>query len=247
MKKLYKTNKLYLLIAILTFITIIVSLLSTHFIYIESLKTTEQSLIDIVKLEKGFITTLSEKSLTKDTIIKILDEKTKIQSLGHSGEFVIGQIKHNHQMQLFYTKSYTNHSTKIIPIDAKIATPMKLALTSQSSGAIKGIDYNGKKVIAAYDFIDNLGWGIVAKVDLAELNAPFIKAILIAICIAITLIILGSYLFIRITNPLLKKIVQDESNLKSIFENSADGNIIFDFKGNIIEANSSICKLLNYS
>ncbi|MEI6089935.1 MAG: PAS domain S-box protein [bacterium] len=247
MKRLFKSKKIYVLISILSVITLIVSLISTHFLYLASMNTTQNSLIDIVKVEKGFIDALSENSFSQNTIIQLLKAKTKIVNLGHSGEFVIGHLNKKGQIQIIYSKTSHYYSSKIISLNSKLAEPMELALTTKSSGALKGIDYQGKKVLAAYEYIDALDWGIVAKIDLSEFNAPFVRAILIGILIAFVLIILGSYLFIRITNPIFYSVIESEANLKSIFENSADGNLIFNLKGDVIEANSSICNILNYT
>lgn len=244
MKNFKNSKRLYILIALLTGITLIVSLISTHFIYVASSRATEKSLVNILQIEKSLINSMAEKSFSQDSIIDALERNSIIKSLGHTGEFVIGKSIDKGKSLIIYTGF--DRVRRIKYSDKALAEPLRMALQTKT-GIIKGMDYKGDNVLAAYDHIDKLNWGIVAKINLSEFNAPYVKAILIGICIAIVLLVIGSILFIRITQPLFQSVYDNEANLKSIFNNSADGNLLFDFKGNIIEANSSICNLLNYS
>jgi hypothetical protein len=44
------------------------------------------------------------------------------------------------------------------------------------SGSIMGSSYRGVSVLAAYEHVDIFNLGIVTKIDLAEIRAPFIQA-----------------------------------------------------------------------
>lgn len=77
---------------------------------------------------------------------------------------------------------------------------MRRALSGQS-GTVISLDYRGEKVLAAHEPVGELNLGIVAKVDLAEIRAPFIRAMLLSGLVAVVLIMLGAGLFFRITNP----------------------------------------------
>ena len=82
---------------------------------------------------------------------------------------------------------------------------MRLALSGKS-GTIVDFDYRGEKVLAAYEPVRELNWGIVAKIDLAEVRAPFIKAAAISGFVGIFAIIVGTIIFIKLTNPLIAKL-----------------------------------------
>jgi hypothetical protein len=82
---------------------------------------------------------------------------------------------------------------------------MRLALSGKS-GTIVGLDYRGKKVLAAYRPVALLNWGIVAKVDMSEVRAPFIKAGLICGLFGIIAIMIGTVIFIKVTDPLIVKL-----------------------------------------
>ena len=59
-----------------------------------------------------------------------------------------------------------------------------------------------------------LGLGIVAKIDLSEIRAPFVKAGLISGLFAVIAVALGAASFIRVTNPLLRKLSETVEQLQ---------------------------------
>ena len=69
-------------------------------------------------------------------------------------------------------------------------------------------------MLAAYEPVQELGLGIVAKIDLEEVRAPFVRAGLLSGLVAIAAIVAGSAFFLRITNPLLRKLQETVSGLE---------------------------------
>ena len=66
----------------------------------------------------------------------------------------------------------------------------------------------------AYEPVKELNLGIVAKIDLAEVQAPFIKAVLTSSIVGIFAVAIGAVFFVYITNPLLRKLSRTIENLK---------------------------------
>ena len=89
----------------------------------------------------------------------------------------------------------------------RLAGTLRLALLGLS-GTVVGLDYRGVKVLAAHEPVGELNLGIVAKIDLSEIRAPFIKAGLLSALIASFAIALGAVVFIKITEPILVKLRQ---------------------------------------
>jgi PAS domain S-box-containing protein len=123
---------------------------------------------------------------------------------------------------------------------------MQRALSGQS-GTVVGLDYRGERVLAAYEPVAELNLGIVAKIDLAEILAPFVRAALIAALSAIVLIAIGAVLFFRVTNPLLKSLEGSEKRFRAIFEQAPMGVALGDAAGHTLDANPALQQLLLYN
>jgi PAS domain S-box-containing protein len=89
---------------------------------------------------------------------------------------------------------------------------MRRAL-SGLSGTVVGLDYRGETVLAAHEPVAELGSGIVAKIDLAEIRAPFIRAGLMAICAALVVVFVGAVVFLRVSNPIVKRLEERTAEL----------------------------------
>ena len=91
------------------------------------------------------------------------------------------------------------------PFDSELAEPMRRALSGES-GTLVGLDYRRERVLAAYEPVPGLGWGVVAKIDIAEINRPFSRAALLSAVIAILVMILGAGVMLRVASPLVGRI-----------------------------------------
>jgi PAS domain S-box-containing protein len=64
-----------------------------------------------------------------------------------------------------------------------------------------------------------LNLGIVAKIDLAEVRAPFIRAGLIVAAIAIAVIAAGTMVFFTVTGPMIRRLQESETRFRQLAEN----------------------------
>jgi len=69
-------------------------------------------------------------------------------------------------------------------------------------------------VLAAYEPVGELYWAVVAKIDMKEMRAPFIKAGIICTVIGIIAILLGTIIFYKVTEPLIRNLHDTVSQLK---------------------------------
>jgi hypothetical protein len=143
----------------------------------------------------------------------IIDAHNHYTGFGNTGEFTLSKRDGDRIVFLLDHRHYDLQNPKPVPFDSNLAEPMRLALRGQS-GTIIGLDYRGVQVLAAYEPVSELNWGIVAKIDLIEIRTPFIKATLISGVIGILMVIIGALLFIRVTNPLLTKLTETVETLR---------------------------------
>jgi len=59
-----------------------------------------------------------------------------------------------------------------------------------------------------------LNWAIVAKIDMSEVRAPFIKAAAISGFLGLFAIIVGTIIFIKLTNPLINNLNKTVAELE---------------------------------
>jgi signal transduction histidine kinase len=91
---------------------------------------------------------------------------------------------------------------------------MRRALRGES-GTIVALDYRGVEVLAAYEKLRGLGWGAVAKIDIAEIRRPFVRAGLLVSGIALCAIAVGVAFILRTTSPLIRKIEARNQELRA--------------------------------
>ncbi len=135
---------------------------------------------------------------------KVADAHKHFEGIGHTGEFKLAK-RVGGDIVYILDHRYREDRQVPVPLDGTLAEPMRQALQGRS-GSMVGRDYRGVKVLAAYEYVPALGWGIVAKVDLAELRVPFGRAGLIAMGIAAVFVLAGALLFIRVTNPVVARL-----------------------------------------
>jgi PAS domain S-box-containing protein len=152
------------------------------------------------------------------------------EGFGDTGEYTLAKLENDqivfllrHRHSHFPTLALTP-TLKSTPFDSTFAEPMKRALKGES-GSTMGLDYRGEMVLAAYEPVDVLNLGFVAKVDLSEIREPFINAGLTAGFSGLIVIFFGTFAFFRISDPLIRSIRESEARLRYITDNT--NSIIF--------------------
>jgi len=69
-------------------------------------------------------------------------------------------------------------------------------------------------VLAAHEPVAELDLGIVAKIDVAEIRAPFVRSGVIALCFAVLVVLAGSAFFLRISNPIIRRLQEHGAELR---------------------------------
>jgi len=151
----------------------------------------------------------TEQGAFEATLSQIKEAHGNFKGFGETGEFTLAKREGN---QIVFLLSHRHHDLETphpVPFDGREAEPMQLALQGKS-GSVIGLDYRGESVLAAYEPVAELNLGVVAKIDMKEIRAPFIRAAWSSVAIALFFVFVGTRLFLRITNPIQAEI-QDKN------------------------------------
>ncbi len=80
-----------------------------------------------------------------------------------------------------------------------------------------------------------LDLGIVAKIDLAEIRAPFVRAATIVASIGLILMLVGGLIFFRVGDPMVRRLIRSERDLRNvtnltpvgIYRSDTDGRLTY--------------------
>jgi len=134
---------------------------------------------------------------------------------GETGEYLVGQRQGDSMAFLIGTRQGEQPAVRSLPMDTSIAVPMRRAL-QDSCGTVVGRDYRGATVMAGYAAVGSHDLGVVAKMDLAEVRGPYVRAGLLCGGIALMAVLLGTLLFFREAQPMLRRITESEERFQQL-------------------------------
>ena len=132
--------------------------------------------------------------------------------LGETGEFTIGKREGDSIVYLLVDRHPGKGLPEPVPFDSDFGEPMRRAL-SGLSGTVIGPDYHGDTVLAAHEPIPELGLGVVAKIDIAEIRAPFIRAGLAAGLATVLVVVIGALFFLKISEAVMRDLRETNDTL----------------------------------
>ncbi len=141
-----------------------------------------------------------------------VEEAFRLETFGRTGEFIVAH-RNDDQMIFHFSPRLSNEKQLVIPIDSEFSQHMHLALQG-NSGTMVSLDYRGERVLAAYAPIPSLRSGLVGKIDLSELRAPYIKVGGLVMLIAVIAVVITSLLFMRISNQIQKHLKDQNIQLE---------------------------------
>ena len=128
-----------------------------------------------------------------DAIMQITNDFT---GLGTTGETVIGR---SFKDKTVFINPLRQLTTQVLSDNGSQGEPIQQALKA-TSGSTIATDYRGEEVVAAWDYLPALHWGIVTKMDTAEMAAQFntlVKQFLIVGGIILLLALVVGIIFSR--------------------------------------------------
>jgi len=168
----------------------------------------------------------------------------RLGGLGETGEITLGKLDGDQVVFLLTLRHEDATRGSAVPLSSALAEPMRRALSGES-GTLVGLDYRGETVLAAYEPVSHLDLGIVAKIDLSEIRAPFIRAGSLAAGGGVGLVLLGAVVLRRAGRALTRQLEGSEEKYRTLFEDSADAIGMLE-DSVVIDCNDRLCRLLGY-
>jgi len=241
-------HRLLLLIAILMAVAMCATGIALAVLYDTSLEQTRSRLVEAVRSQARLLEAvalfnqewgLGDMAYTA-TLVEIEDAYSRFRGFGQSGEFSVAR-RAGDSIEFILRHRYSQLAHPVpVPFDMDLVEPMRRALSGES-GCITALDYRGELVLAAFEPVEVLDLGIVAKIYVSEIRAPFIKAGAVAAVAAVVLVVLGAFLFRRITDPLIRHL---ENRVAERTDDLARANR--DLQSEIGERRQAEARLLEY-
>ncbi|MBW7850628.1 MAG: PAS domain S-box protein [Rhodospirillales bacterium] len=181
------------------------------------------------------------------TLSQVADAYRNYKGFGYSGEFLLGRKEGDQIVFLLGQRSFDPERPEPIAEGSPFGQPMRRALAGES-GMLIGLDYRGVTVLAAYEPVPALDAGFVAKIDWAEIRAPFVRAGLAAGVGLILIFGLAGLVFRRISRPLLENRFMSKRlrQLSQAVEQSPNAIFITRLDGTIEYVNGRFTELTGY-
>ena len=242
-------QRLLFLILILAVVTLFTTGVTNYFLYNAAFEQNRERLSVTARSQAGIMEAVARfdqlhstdypNGATAATISQIAEAHDNFELFGETGEFVIARREKD---QIVFLSQHWIE----IPFKSAIAEPMRQALLGRS-GTLVGLDYWGETVLAAFEPVAVLNLGVVAKIDLTEIRAPFARVGIITGIFALLAILAGAFLFVRTTNPMLRRIQESEAKYRDLVETSQDLIWRVDREGRFVYLNPAWESTLGYS
>ena len=221
-----KNNRLFLLILIMAAASLIVVGITIRVLYSAAFSEEKARLVETAQSQARLIESIARfdkihyqkwhpdlEGPTEATLSQIIDAHKNYEGFGNTGEFTLALLEGDNIIFLLNHRHEGLDKPKPVPFASKLAQPMRQALLGKS-GTLVGHDYRGVIVLAAYEPVQELNYGIVAKIDLAEIRAPFVRASSIALGFTLLVVLAGALSFLQITKPIIKRLKGQADELK---------------------------------
>ena len=210
-----ESKRIFLLILIMIGVSLVVAGIAIYVLYQAAMNEGRGRLMESAQSQARLIEAIARFDAVQSrdfpegskaaTISQIVDAHKHYKGFGQTGEFTLAQREGDQIVFLLSHRHYDLENPKPVPWDAELAEPMRRALSGKS-GTVIAFDYRGELVLAAHEPVAELDLGIVAKIDLAEVRRPFVRAGLVGFGSAVVVVVLGSLLFVGVSNPMVRRL-----------------------------------------
>ena len=245
-------NKVILLTLIVTGLVLFATALSLTLSYRTAVEEERERLLEAARSEARLIEAIysHDQQLAANpgampggpaaaTLKQLTTAHASFHGFGATGEYTLARREGDRIVFLLSHRHFDLDQPRPIPVQDELAEPMRQALAGHS-GTLVGLDYRGERVLAAYEPVAGLGWGLVAKIDLAEIRAPFWRTGALAGGISAALALFAGGLIGRTGNRLVRRIREKEKLYRSLVENIDLGITLVDADYRVLMTNATL-------
>ena len=159
---------------------------------------------------------------TADALSQILEAHRRLreQGVGQTAELQIASREGN--LIVFVTPARGSQQPyHPLAFGGPAAEPMSAALSGRS-GTMIGHDYGGRRVLAAFEPVADLGLGLVAKIDMREINQRYLRPGSIAALVSLAAVLGAALLFFRVGEPMVRRLRESEERYRNLVEAQPD-------------------------
>jgi two-component system sensor kinase FixL len=178
----------------------------------------------------------------RETLQQVLEAHRRSPGFGRTGEFVLARVEEG---RVVFVVSQRTENPPPRPLSGPLDEPLRRALAGERGSCIC-VDDAGRTVLASYAPVPLLRLAAVAKIDLAEIRAPFLTAGAIGGAGAVVAIALSALLFVRFATPLIGSLEESEARNRAIIENAAEGIIAVGEDGLVEALNPAAAGIFGY-
>jgi PAS domain S-box-containing protein len=255
MKKKFTSHRSRLLLLALIMVTVAIT--SAGFwgfgLYHAAVQEQRAWLVKLVQSQSHLISTVAKfdsEHISSDhpggawgaTMSQIEAASDAYREFGKTGEFVLGRQQDNQIIFLLKRRFSDRYGSNAVAFTSTLAEPMHKAL-SGLHGTIIGPDYRNVQVLAAYEPIKGTDIGIVAKIDISEIRAPFFKYGGYSAAGALVIIFIGVAIGGRVTAPVIKHLETAVENLEATQRLTHLGNWEWNIKQGTLEWSEELYRI----
>lgn len=248
----HPVNTLYLVLIMAT-VTMIVLVTAIALLYGGAFQEEQKRLVDTAQSRARLIEAVArfdrlhsgDEAAFAATLSQIREAHENFSGFGKTGEFTLAKREGDNIVFLLSHRHHDLSHPHPVSMHSDEAAPMRLALQGKS-GSIVGPDYRGEQVLAAFEPVAGLNLGVVAKIDMREIRAPFIRAGQEIAVTGLLLVVIGAWAFRHITIPIAHRLEKSEELFRNTFANAAIALAHVSVRGDWLRVNRALCDMLGY-
>lgn len=200
-------------------------------------------LIDAIARSQASDSGLGPESVKQATLRQVLDAHRRSRGFGRTGELVLAKREGD---EIVFTLNQRGDDLPPIPADGARGEPMRRAVAGET-GSCTCLDHRSDEVLAVFAPVTGLGMGAVAKISLAEIRAPFVRAAGTGGGVAALAIAISAWLLARFANPLIGSLEASEARNRAILEGAAEGILTANDRGLVESLNPAAARIFGYA